>query len=604
MKHNTYWFNRPQAQKSSLGIEISSSFLFSQDKLNGIIKSMTLSSIELSKITNKIVDKHPYVYAVDNSDSSYTDGSTIVIGMAPSKDTNDVFKGMDIEYGLACHEACHCAYTDFGLANRTFKSMSDLCKWIHNVYEDECIEEMMGYSIPNYITFLNAVRSHYFNESKFKTPKDDIDIIQMMLLSYVRSEEWVNLITKEWQDTYGELFDNIYSVIEKYSLIKTDEIEYSPTRQTYDAAVETEKLIIEFLKNKTGKDQTGSLNNSQKQNGMIGRSTSETTTPKQLKQKISQAISSVKSSMKREAEHKALEKEGKSVEDIELEEANKNDKMKDMALKKGSNIELSFKDKKEAFSKTKYMSIVAKHKKEIALAKKMIFHNDKKIEMQLEEFHRNGNLNSRQLAEAIQGINTVYKQMSQKMIDKTNPKYNLVFLIDESSSMRDITDIATYISVILYEAMKDFVGIDLYVYGHGDEINCYVDSKAKYPYILANRAYQSSQNDALAIKSVIDKVRSQSNKPIFLINVTDSCYLSLDVKMQEAFKYAKEHKTTMGNITIHGGRMYSNNVEIATKANDEVYGVGNWVGMDKSDPLISTIKNFSKIIEKRYKLLK
>ncbi len=604
MKHNTYWFNRPEPKKNSLGIKMSSSFLFEQEKLRNIIKSMTLSSIELAKITNKVVNKHPYVYAVANSDSSYTDGKQIVVGMAPSSNKENVFEGMDIEYGLACHEACHCAYTDFRFCERSFKGISDLCKWIHNVYEDECIEEMMGYAIPNYMTFLDAVRSHYFNVDKFQTPKDDIDIIQVMFLSYVRSKEWVNLIPKEWQDTYGELMDNIYNVVDKYFLIKTNEIEYSPTRQTYDAAVETEKLIIKFLKNKTGKTPNTSLNNFQRQNGMVGQSTSETTTPKQLKQKITQAISSAKSSMERESEYKALEKEGKSIEDIELEEANKNDEIKDMDLKKGSNIKLSFENMKDALIKSKYQAMVTKHKKEIVLAKRMIFHNDKKIEMQLEEFHRNGNLNSRQLAEAIQGINTVYKQMSQKMIDKTNPRYNLVLLIDESGSMRDIANVATCISIILYEAMKDFNGIDLYVYGHGEKINCYVNPKTKYPYSLANRDYQGGQNDALAIKSVIDKVRSQSNKPIFLINVTDSCYLSLDEKMQDAFKYAKEHKTTMGNIMIHGGRAYHNALEIATKTNDEVYGKGNWIGMNKSDSLITVIKNFSEIVEKRYKLLK
>lgn len=611
MKHNTYWFNRPQATKSSLGIEISSSFLFNQENLKNTLKSMTLSSIELAKITNKIVDAHPYVYAVANSDSSYTDGQTIVIGMGPSSDNENIFKGMDIEYGIACHEACHCAYTNFNLCQR-YLNVSNLCHWIHNVYEDECIEEMMGFDIPNYIPFLNAVHTHYFSKDKFKTPdsrvNEDFEIISTMLLSYVRSEDWVNLIPKEWEDTYGELFDNIYDVVDKYGLIRCDEINYSPTEQTINAAIETEKLIVDFLEKRHGKKKSGSysdLNNAQKQKGMIGQSTSESTNPRKLKEKINQAISSAKHDIQNEKEHKALDKEGKTLEDIELDNA-KNGKTKwrqKDTLQKGPNLNLSFEDKKAFQMKSKYMFIVSKHRKEIALAKKMIFYNDNKVELQLEEFHRNGNLNSRQLAQAIQGVNTVYKQMTQKVVDKTNPKYNLVLLLDESGSMNMISDTVTNISVILYEAMKDFVGIDLYVYGHGDHINCYIDTKTKKPYSLTNREKQNSQDDATAIKTVVDKVRMQSNKPIFLINITDSCYLSLDTRMQEAFKYAKEHKATLGNITIDGG-CYADGLVKATKTNNEVYGVGNWIGVGRKDLMITTIKNFTKIVEKRYKLLK
>lgn len=611
MKHNTYWFNRPQAAKSTLGIEISSSFLFNQENLKNTLKSMTLSSIELAKITNKIVDAHPYVYAVANSDSSYTDGQTIVIGMGPSSENENIFNGMDIEYGIACHEACHCAYTNFNLCQR-YLNVSDLCHWIHNVYEDECIEEMMGFDIPNYIPFLNAVHDHYFSKNKFKTPdlrvNEDFEIISTMLLSYVRSEDWVNLIPKEWEDTYGELFDNIYDVVDKYGLIRCDEINYSPTEQTINAAIETEKLIVDFLEKRHGKKKSGAysdLNNAQKQKGMIGQSTSESTTPRKLKEKINQAISSAKHDIQSEKEHKALDKEGKTLEDVELDNA-KNRKTKweqKDTLQKGPNLNLSFEDKRAFQMKSKYMSIVSKHRKEIALAKKIIFHNDNKVELQLEEFHRNGNLNSRQLAQAIQGVNTVYKQMTQKVVDKTNPKYNLVLLLDESGSMNMISDTVTNISVILYEAMKDFVGIDLYVYGHGDHINCYIDTKTKKPYSLTNREKQTSQDDATAIKAVIDKVRMQSNKPIFLINITDSCYLSLDTRMQEAFKYAKEHKATLGNITIDGG-YYSDGLVKATKTNNEVYGVGNWIGVGQKDLMITTIKNFTKIVEKRYKLLK
>lgn len=650
MKHNAYWFNKPKIKENSLGIEVGSSFLFDQENLKKILKSMTLSSIELAKITNKIVNVNPYVYCVANSDSSYTDGQQIVIGMAPSSRKKDVFEGMDIEYGLACHEACHCAYTDFKFAEETFKKISDLCKWIHNVYEDECIEEMMGNKIPTYISFLNMVGDHYFNTSKFGKPTEDIDIIQIMLLAYVRAKDWVNLIPKQWQDKYGELFDNIYDVVQKYHLTNYNNFKYSPTKETFKAAVETEKLILDFLKikpknNKNNKSNNvngpvidmeghdglggkngaqdpngipgfgkrsedeinGKLTNVQKQKGMIGKSTSESSTPKQLKQQIQQAVDAAKQSIQKEDEHKALAKEGKSLESVQTE--NQGELVTSSVLQKGSNYLPDIIDRKRFDLRNKYINTVRKYKREIELAKKIIFHNDIKIETQFEEFHRNGNLNSRQLAQAIQGVNTVYKTMVQKMVDKTNPRYNLVLLLDESASMYSVHDKVTDIAVILYEAMKDFKGINLYIYGHGELINRYIDPKTKFPYSLMDRRKQWCQDDFASTKAVIEEVRSKSNKPIFLISITDACYLSMDYKMYKLAEEAKECKVTLGNITFDSKcyQKVKNIHGIISKSNDEMYGKGNWLFVEddpKSQKMLTIIQKFSKIVEKRYKLLK
>ena len=128
--------------------------------------SPALMSQALLYVSNQVTENSAQLVAKKNSDSSYTDGKHIVVGMNPMKEHKDAYDGMDIEMGLACHEACHCAFTDF--KNYDLKMVKyPIAHWLHNVYEDECIEEMLGIKKPQWMYFLNHVLSHYFSEDKF-----------------------------------------------------------------------------------------------------------------------------------------------------------------------------------------------------------------------------------------------------------------------------------------------------------------------------------------------------------------------------------------------------------------------------------------------------
>ena len=163
--------------------------------------------------------------------------------MNPIKESKDLFNGMDIEMGLACHEACHCAFTDFKDYSLQ-KCKYPIAHWLHNVYEDECIEEMLGLRQPQWIYFLDNVLSHYFNEDKFIDSmkklimsNSKIDIVQFMILYMVRESSLANRFPKDWIDEFGPMLDELYEKVICH--IEDPKIyRYSPTKETSKAVLD------------------------------------------------------------------------------------------------------------------------------------------------------------------------------------------------------------------------------------------------------------------------------------------------------------------------------------------------------------------------------
>lgn len=128
---------------NKFGISPSSKFIYKETEIETYKTSPSLMSQALLYVSNQVTENSAQLIVKKNSDSSYTDGKHIVVGMNPMNEHDDAYDGMDIEMGLACHEACHCAFTDF--KNYDLKMVKyPIAHWLHNVYEDECIEEMLG----------------------------------------------------------------------------------------------------------------------------------------------------------------------------------------------------------------------------------------------------------------------------------------------------------------------------------------------------------------------------------------------------------------------------------------------------------------------------
>ena len=603
LKHTKWFSNRPTYTINKFGINPSSRFIYKEMEIEAYKTSSALMSQALLYVSNQVTENSAQLVAKKNSDSSYTDGKHIVVGMNPIKEHKDAYDGMDVEMGLACHEACHCAFTDF--KNYDLKMVKyPIAHWLHNVYEDECIEEMLGIKKPQWMYFLNHVLSHYFSEDKFINSikklvlsNSKIDIIQFMILYMVRNSSLSNRFPKEWIDEFGPMLDEIYEKV----IVKIEDpnqFKYTPTKNTVVASIDTIEIIKKYVK----LDDINS--NLAKPNlGMIGNSSTEGN-PNQDKNCGQNGLFSPNTSDGRSKSNNAIKQKFDNAKNA----LNNNSNNGSLEIKMFENsIDEIGAIKPNSSDAISYNRIISSLKEEIRIAKRIIIPNNKKIELEDDKFHRNGQLISSHLVQAIQGVNCVYHRKVIKRSETPDPKYAFVLSLDESGSMGyqlsneySGRNIASKLACIFYEAMKDYDGIDLYIYGHGENIVKYVTPKDKNPYKLGNRLYQGMQNDAKSYDTILKDVRLQTNKKIFFLNITDSLYLSNKENLVQTIKQWKDRNVSFGLLCINS----SENDTRYNAINDEMYG-DNWVSIhnSKSGMKESLIK-FSNIIKKNYDKLK
>lgn len=613
LKHTKWFSNRPTYTINKFGINPSSKFIYKEMEIEAYKTSAALMSQALLYVSNQVTENSAQLVAKENSDSSYTDGKHIVVGMNPMKEHKDAYDGMDIEMGLACHEACHCAFTDF--KNYDLKMVKyPIAHWLHNVYEDECIEEMLGVRKPQWMYFLNHVLSHYFSEDKFINSikklvlsNSKIDIIQFMILYMVRNSSLSNRFPKEWIDEFGPMLDEIYEKV----IVKIEDpnqFKYTPTKNTVVASIDTIEIIKKYVKlddlnSRLSKPNLGMIGNSSTegnpnqdkncgQNGLFSPNTSEGRN--KSKNAISQKFNNAKNSVNQEND--ALSKC----------DTNKPDKLFNGAKEEIGAV------KPNSSDAIAYKKMISKLSEEIKIAKKIIIPNNKKIELEDDKFHRNGQLISSHLVQAIQGVNCVYHRKVIKKSESPDPKYAFVISIDESGSMNfhqngeySARNVASKLACIFYEAMKNYEGIDLYIYGHGENIVKYITPKDKNPYKLGNRLYQMSQNDAKSYDTILKDVKLQTNKKIFFLNITDSLYLSSKTSLIRVIDNWKAQNVLFGLLCINSSDYaYQNNENEYKEINNHLYG-DNWVGVsDTKSGMKEALIKFSNIVRKNYDKLK
>lgn len=597
------WFSdRPTYVTNRFGISPSSKFIYKETEIESYSKSPALMSQALIYVADQVTEKSAQLVAKKNSDSSYTDGKHIVVGMNPIKESKDLFNGMDIEMGLACHEACHCAFTDFKDYSLQ-KCKYPIALWLHNVYEDECIEEMLGLRHPQWMYFLNHVLSHYFNEDKFISSikklimsNSKIDIAQFMILYMVRNSSLSNRFPKDWIDEFGPMLDELYEKV----IIHIEDpkgYKYSPTKETSKAVLDS----IEIIKKYVSLDELSSKLH-KPHLGMIGNSSSEGN-PNQDKNCGQNGLFSPNDKESRNKSNKAIS--------TRYDNAKKESKIDDMKIKGDPKVDMFNNATKEIGAlksnngdAISYKKTISKLREEINIAKKIIIPNEKKIDLEDDNFHRNGQLINSHLVQAIQGVNCVYHRKVIKASNSNDPKYVFVIALDESGSMgynefdNTPANIASKIAMIFYEAMKNYPGIELYIYGHGDNVVKYISPKDKVPYKLATRHNQGFQNESLSYDTILKDVRLHTNKPIFFLNVTDSLYLQKKDKISNTINEWKLNHVFFGLLSIcPQGNTYGKIIE---QTNNLLYD-DRWVEIhDSNNGLKEALRKFSKIIRKNY----
>lgn len=605
LKHTKWFSNRPTYTVNKFGINPSSKFIYKEMEIEAYKTSAALMSQALLYVSNQVTENSAQLVVKKNSDTSYTDGKHIVVGMNPMKEHKDAYDGMDIGMGLACHEACHCAFTDF--KNYDLEKVKyPIAHWLHNVYEDECIEEMLGIRKPQWMYFLNHVLSHYFSEDKFINSmkklvlsNSKIDIVQFIVLYMVRNSNLSNRFPKEWIDEFGPMLDEIYEKV-IVNLEDPSQFKYSPTKNTVVACLDTIEIIKKYVKLDDLNSDLAKPNL-----GMIGNSSTEGN-PNQDKNCGQNGLFSPNTKTGRSKSNHIIEQKFDNAKNTLNDNSSNN--LSDVKLVGNAPVDEIGAIKPNNSDTVAYKKIVSFLKEEIRIAKRIIIPNNKKIELEDDKFHRNGQLISSHLVQAIQGVNCVYHRKVMKKSESPDPKYAFVLSIDESGSMGPKSsyeysprNIATKIACIFYEAMKDYDGIDLYIYGHGENIVKYITPKDKNPYKLGNRRCQGMQNDAKSYDTILKDVRLHTNKKIFFLNITDSLYLSNKESLIKTISKWKDRNVSFGLLSINS---FEKNKTKYDTINDRMYE-DNWVSIPNSKSgMKEALIRFSNIVRKNYDKLK
>lgn len=617
-----------------------SEFLFDENYLERLLKDKELIVEELDKIL-AAMDVTASIGFSNKANTAYTDGSRIVIDnkFVPDdhiKIADKIYNKFDILIGLLIHEACHCKYTDFEYCEKNKNLLNPIIHSIHNILEDECIERNIGLGFPGYSNFIKAVKLELFKRQMKKKDMtwniDDLQDIFNLLLIVVRFPEKLNIVPKEVLEQHEELFEKIKHILDFKGILARKE-NFRCTHDTVSAAIAIFNLlnIDEKDMTKSGKSKNsgkGSCTADNSDNGEGNEDSenesgsgkgSESEKSKSGKTSMGDALDALEKSAISANDSENIDSSSETVDKAQRIEIEKKLTYEDAEAtgKFGWGGGYGVNDIIKQMNKSNvlaYNKLYGDVKQFINDFKKIIVPTGSDDQYNKIEFQRSGQLDPNQIVTALQGGRFVNTRM-QKTVIKKKPKYALVLNLDESSSMFGTVSgigryirisksspygIASRLAILFYEAMKDYSDLEIYIYGHGDNINRYIfDGKKNDKYVLGNRQLQLGQDDAKSINKILEEVRSHTQLPIIMVNITDSLYLSgIDDMKQVTDKYGDVAFTLMCVSQLSKKYMTDEHI----KTNNQIYGEGKWVCIDDKSNLKKIATQLAKVFKSQYKL--
>ena len=560
--------------------EAYSSFLYpgTQEKINSMVSDDAKMTSELQKLVKRFA-LAASIKASCKSSGSYTNGKQIVI----SSNIEDITpkKKLDVMIGLALHEISHCLYTEFS----ALKNKNDIQKALINIIEDELIETQLGMTYPGYANFFKAVKYHMFDklghENLLKKANSELEQIMTLFLYIVRYPKYVCEVDKKIMKTYEELFTKIKNILDSHGCL-SENIVGKVTGNSVGAASDIYELLKKYIDenqdNQSGENGEGESSEGDESSEGEGSEGDES----------SEGKSSEKSS-----KSKSFSDQEREFSDSEINEAIK--KIQE-SCDAGTNppIDNNIRTEVEAMLRTEQSTkkgarLWRNNGRASSLNKKQIEAEASKFSKIIRNisvnnvatkavtvvnrFLRNGNLDSRLLASAIQGVPTVYQQRICKNVKKNEPKFAIVLTLDESGSINELQRriFVTYCTAFMKAFEKD-ANIEVYVYGHADYLRCYYSKKKKDLDLLYSNYSECGQCESVSYREIINDVKSQTNLPIVMVNFTDSGYCDSSLNISQLVNEFK-NKVSF-NTLIFSDNYY---VEKIKKINNDIYGEGHYL---------------------------
>ncbi|MGN1234308.1 MAG: hypothetical protein ACI4UJ_12805 [Candidatus Cryptobacteroides sp.] len=458
---------------------------------------------------------------------------------------------LDIFLGLTAHEGSHLLYTEFPIMRKA-AGVHPLCAKLLNIIEDERIERNLGEDKPGLANYLKAVKRHYFGRYSGMTGgSEDASPLQKILNCILGLIRYPRLLREEEMLEFGELLLKVEKILTPYP---------DSTASAERAAEKIFELIIKEYGREggSGKKDSGEGKTSpdksedstdESDSGDSGEGTdSESDSGEDNAEDSGEDRSSERS---REDSVKAMEKDLDKIADAleevaggpvqpevegcsalrgdQLAEAVSTDrellaKICEGEVETGSSKDVIFTRQKEY--RDGYMSALEEVKQYVPAVRKVV--KGRCVEYSLTHLGmRSGVLDTGKLAEAVQGVPTVYKRQGEVRSDRAC----VCMLVDESGSMyrhgRMLA--ARKTAVLLNEALSSIPNIELFIYGHTadcersgiTELNIYREKGFAPKYALGSLEPRSNNRDGLAILETALRVRKQTKEEVLMFIISD-----------------------------------------------------------------------------------
>ena len=494
-------------------------------------------------------------------DASFTDSKVVSVATDMFDDTRlSVGQKIDIFTGLAIHEGSHLLYTDFRVMPRARnRVIADL----FNIIEDERIEMLTGQERPGLANFLGCVKYYYFDRHSTRmqassagaSPERSVRLINSILsmIRYPKAMEEDDL--REFADTLYEVRDVILPYPE------TCAEAFSAAQRIFDII---RRFFNQEQKKSAPKDAEGGEGNS---SGTQGRQTS--LSDEQLEKMLGSLLDSLEkdvtgqpsdgttpTGMKPERMSGAIRKDGtrlgKALEG-ELE----------IGATDRVNIHFPEADKR------RYDESLSRVRRYVPAFSSILRRNGTDRVRDLRGL-RSGLLDTGKLAEAVQGVENIYRQERTARADRMA----VCILVDESGSMDgEKIQAARDTAILLNEALATVRNVDLYIYGHTTEngsfvkLNAYREGRGHGDkYVLGSIEADWSNIDSRAIREAAARVRARTREKCLFFVISDGAPCEPTRNVKEAVRELSRDGFSFVSIGIDfeydPSEMYDNHVSM------------------------------------------
>ena len=449
-------------------------------------------------------------------DSSCTDAQTVWVATKVFDDPDlATGKKLDTFVGLAVHEGCHLLYTKFEEGR---KCSNQIVHSLQNIIEDERIERECGESKPGLANFLKASKYYYFDKYREDMVKagqmDGLDTFKRLMntiLSYVR---YPKALDPDDLQEFADVMLKVREILLPYP---------ASTAESTSAAEKIYEVMKDFMQQQQQKQASagsGSGDESQETGPGSGAEGSGENSGTDAQEKMEKSFSGMKQALDNIVSDPRNGLGESDQSETVKEDGGRVGMVCEGRLEKGS-IKGTYIEKGTE-NRDIYQESLSRVKPYIPAVSRVLKCSSTQYKLSLRGM-RSGVLDTGKIAEAFQGVPTVYMREGEVKVERIS----VCILIDESGSMWGSGETAARdTAVLLNEALGSVPNVDLYIYGHTasrSTTNLFVYRERNFhrKYVLGSTDSRAGNHDSIAIREACARVRKSTTEKCLFFMISD-----------------------------------------------------------------------------------